>query len=64
MNSLEKARNTIDKIDEQLASLFEARMKLTEIVAAYKKSTTWRSLMKAVKRRFSKKQNRESASRI
>lgn len=37
MNSLEKARNTIDKIDEQLASLFEARMKLTEIVAAYKK---------------------------
>ena len=37
MNSLEKARNTIDKIDEQLASLFEARMKLTEIVDANKK---------------------------
>lgn len=37
MNELELARNQINEIDEQMARLFESRMKACETVAAYKK---------------------------
>lgn len=36
-NSLKEARETINRIDEQMAHLFEERMKAAEIVAEYKK---------------------------
>lgn len=37
MNQLEQARIEINKIDEQMAVLFERRMQAAEQVAAYKK---------------------------
>ena len=37
MNSLQNARRTIEKIDAEMAELFEKRMKAAEIVAEYKK---------------------------
>ncbi len=37
MNQLEEARKEIDRIDDELARLFEERMKATRSVAAYKK---------------------------
>lgn len=37
MDQLEQARIEINKIDEQMAALFERRMQATEQVAAYKK---------------------------
>lgn len=39
MNPLEQARQTIDDIDRQMASLFEKRMDAVKIVADYKKKT-------------------------
>ncbi len=38
MNQLEQARIEINKIDEQMAVLFERRMQAAEQVAAYKKA--------------------------
>ena len=37
MNSLEQARETIDRVDRQMAELFAERMRAAEAVAAYKK---------------------------
>ena len=37
MNELEQARRDINRIDEEMAGLFEARMKAVERIAAYKK---------------------------
>lgn len=37
MNPLENARKSIDQIDDQIAALFEDRMKCVQAVAAYKK---------------------------
>ena len=37
MNQLEKARQTIDSIDEQIAQLYEQRMDAVEQVLNYKK---------------------------
>ena len=37
MNELEKARLTINEVDEQMAALFEKRMETARAVAAYKK---------------------------
>lgn len=39
MKKLEEARNQIDKIDKQIAELFEQRMKAVENVIEYKKET-------------------------
>lgn len=38
MNELEKARQTIDRVDSEMARLFEERMDAVEAVVAYKKS--------------------------
>lgn len=37
MNSLEKARETINRVDSEMAALFTERMRAAELVAAYKK---------------------------
>lgn len=37
MNSLEKARETISRVDSEMAALFTERMRAAELVAAYKK---------------------------
>ncbi len=37
MNSLEKARETINRVDREMAALFAERMRVAEQVAAYKK---------------------------
>lgn len=37
MNSLEKARETINRVDNEMAALFTERMRAAELVAAYKK---------------------------
>lgn len=37
MNSLEKARETISRVDSKMAALFTERMRAAELVAAYKK---------------------------
>ena len=37
MNSLEKARETISRVDREMAALFTERMRAAELVAAYKK---------------------------
>ena len=37
MNSLEKARETINRVDREMAALFTERMRAAELVAAYKK---------------------------
>lgn len=37
MNQLEQAREEINQVDEQMAALFERRMRAAEQVAAYKK---------------------------
>ena len=37
MNSLEKARETINRVDSEMATLFTERMRAAELVAAYKK---------------------------
>lgn len=37
MNELENARKEINRIDEEMAKLFESRMKVCETIAAYKK---------------------------
>lgn len=39
MNQLEQARQTIDRIDQEMAHLFEQRMDALEAVVAYKKQT-------------------------
>ena len=37
MNNLQNARRTIEKIDAEMAELFEKRMKAAEVVAEFKK---------------------------
>lgn len=37
MNSLEKARETINRVDSEMAALFTERMRAAELVAAYKR---------------------------
>ena len=51
MNQLEQARIEINKIDEQMAVLFERRMQAAEQVAAYKSSRACLFLIKPGSRR-------------
>lgn len=47
MNNLQNARRTIEKIDAEMAELFEKRMKAAEVVAEFKKKTHCRLRIKA-----------------
>ena len=38
MDTLEQARNTIDDIDQEMAALFQRRMKAVEVIAEYKRA--------------------------